>query len=104
MVVVPLLERQTRIPVAMRSARVFANGIMPAEKLQLRPLKNPDAVMFQPTYVPSGASKSTIGTPPSSLPSASTRGAFIGNTRRMAGGMREGIPDPSTRSNPGPQS
>jgi DNA-binding transcriptional LysR family regulator len=27
--------------------------------------------MFQPRYVPSGASRSTVGTPPSSLPSAS---------------------------------
>ena len=52
--------------------------------------------MFHPRYVPSGASRSTTGTPPSSLPSLSTRTAFIFMTRFTTGGILDGTPDPST--------
>jgi len=62
------------------------------------------AVMFQPKYEPSGASRSTTGTPPSSLPSASTRGTSILITRLIGGGKLVGTPEASLGSKCGPQS
>src|SRR5207253_10679857 len=77
----------------VRAALVLANGRYPPARFCSWPRKMPDAIGFQPVYVPSGLRCSTERSPATSLPSWSTFTASVGMTCFTVGGAMVTTPE-----------